>query len=55
MAKTPSKEECCQAPQFPEDKHGPKYDNDVASNWLRGMGPKEAEGKPGFDKHKAGR
>jgi hypothetical protein len=47
--------DCCQAPQDPIDKHGAKYDNDVASNWLRGMGPKEAEGKPGFDKHKAGR
>lgn len=53
MAKTTSQE--TQAPQFPEDKHGEKYDNDVASNWLRGMGPKEAEGKPGFDSGKKGR
>jgi len=27
---------------------GPGYDNDVASDWRRGMGPGEAEGKPGF-------
>lgn len=54
MAKSaPSKEECC--PQFPEDKHGAKYDNDVADNWLRGMGKGGAEGKPGFDKGKKGR
>jgi hypothetical protein len=39
-------------PQFPEDKHGPKYDNNTPSNWLRGMGSKGAEGKPGFDKGK---
>lgn len=45
---------CECSPQFPEDKHGPGYDNDVASNWLRGMGKGEAEGKPGFDKHKSG-
>ncbi len=43
-----------QAPQSVNDKHGPKYDNDVASNWLRGMGKGEAEGKPSFDKHKSG-
>jgi len=52
MASTPKKDECC--PQFPEDKHGAKYDNDVASNWLRGMGPKGAEGKPGYDSGKKG-
>lgn len=39
-----------QKPQDPEDQHGPKYDNDVAKNWLRGYGQ-----EPGFDKHKAGR
>lgn len=44
-----------QEPQFPEDKHGPKYDNDTPSNWLRGMGPNGAEGKPGFDGGKKGR
>ena len=37
-----------QPPQFPEDKHGPKYDNDVPlSGWLRG---KDATKKPGFTK-----
>jgi hypothetical protein len=55
MADAAKKDECCQAPQFPEDKHGRKYDNDVASNWLRGMGPKGAEGKPDFDHGKKGR
>lgn len=44
-----------QAPQFPEDKHGPKYNNDTPDNWIRGMGPKGAEGKPGFDGGKKGR
>lgn len=38
-----------QKPQDPEDKHGPKYDNDT-SGWVRGVGQ-----KPGFDTHKAGR
>lgn len=38
-----------QAPQAPEDRHGPKYDNDT-KGWLRGVGQ-----KPGFDRHKAGR
>ena len=38
-----------QAPQSVNDRHSPNYDNDVASNWLRGMGPKEACGKPSFD------
>ena len=45
---------CECSPQSPEDKHGPGYDNDTPSNWLRGMGKGEAEGKPGFDKHKSG-
>lgn len=27
----------------------PKYDNLVAPDWRRGMGPKQAEGKPGYD------
>lgn len=39
-------------PQDPEDKQGPKYANNTPSNWLRGMGAKRAEGKPGFDKGK---
>lgn len=34
-----------QANQFPEDKHGAKYDNDTPNNWLRGKGM-----KPGYDK-----
>jgi hypothetical protein len=34
-------------PQSPEDKHGPKYDND-ASGWVRGMGPQSPY--PTFDK-----
>ncbi len=38
-----------QKPQSREDRQGPKYDNDVPNNWLRGMGPGEATGKPGFD------
>jgi hypothetical protein len=44
----------CQKPQAPEDRQAPGYDNDVKSNWLRGMGPGEAEGKPGFDKKRSG-
>lgn len=38
-----------QAPQSVNDGHGPKYDNQVAPNWLRGMGNGEACGKPSFD------
>lgn len=26
------------------------YQNDTASDWRRGMGPGEAEGKPSFDR-----
>jgi hypothetical protein len=37
-----------QAPQAPEDKHDTKYDNDVKDGWLRGGGPKGAEGRPGY-------
>jgi len=37
-------------PQMPEDKHGPRYDND-ASGWVRGAG-ETAENKPGFDRTK---
>ena len=44
-----------QAPQCPEDKQAPGYHNDTPDNWLRGMGPGQAEGKPNFDKSKAGR
>lgn len=36
-----------QKPQAPEDRQGPKYDND-ASGWVRSPG-ESAEGKPGFD------
>jgi hypothetical protein len=36
-----------EAPQCPEDKRGPDYDNNTPSNWLRGM--PNAEGKPSFD------
>lgn len=50
MAKT--KESNDQEPQCPEDKHGANYNNDTPNNWLRGMGPGEAEGKPSFDKGK---
>lgn len=39
-----------EAPQNPEDKRGPDYDNNTPDNWLRGMGKGEAEGKPSFDK-----
>ncbi len=38
-----------QKPQAPEDRQGPGYDNDVPSNWLRGMGTGGATGKPSFD------
>ncbi len=35
-----------QAPEFPSEQHGPKYDNDVPlSGWLRGT---DATKKPGF-------
>jgi len=45
-----------QAPQAPSDRHGAGYANDVpADSWLRGGGPGGAEGKPNFDRHKAGR
>lgn len=44
-----------QAPQFVEDQHAAKYDNDTGANWTRGMGKGEAEGKPAFDKHKGKR
>ena len=41
-----------QAPQMPEDKHGPGYDNDVPlGGWLRTDGTK----KPSFDKSNAWR
>lgn len=53
MAKAPSREQ--QAPQCPEDKHGAKYDNDTPDNWLRGMGPKQACGKPGYDNSPKGK
>lgn len=39
-----------QAPQAPEDRHGPDYNNDTPKNWLRGMPRESAEGKPSFDK-----
>ena len=42
------------APQSVNDQHSPNYDNDVASDWRRGMGKGQATGKPGFDKHKSG-
>jgi len=39
-------------PQCPEDKHGPKYDNDVSvDSWLRSDGTK----RPDFDKGNAWR
>lgn len=50
--KEPVNCEC--SPQSPEDKQAPGYNNDVASNWLRGMGKGEAEGKPSFDKRRSG-
>lgn len=34
-------------PQCPEDKQGPKYNNDTPNNWLRGNG-----NKPGFNRSK---
>lgn len=43
-----------QAPQAVNDHHLPGYDNDVPANWLRGMGPGEATGKPSFDKKRSG-
>lgn len=53
MAKKQETDDCCQAPQDPIDKHGPKYDNDTPSNWLRGM-PSACD-KPGFDHTKKGK
>lgn len=44
-----------QEPQDPCDRHDTGYDNDTPDNWLRGGGSGAAEGKPSFDKHKAGR
>ena len=41
-----------QAPQDIQDQHEPHYDNDTPPNWLRGMGPKQAEGKPSFNKRR---
>lgn len=35
------------APQDPECKHGPDYDND-AHGWVRGMPNESAEGNPCF-------
>lgn len=43
-----------QQPQNPMDRHAEGYDNDVKPNWLRGMGPGEATGKPSFDKKRSG-
>lgn len=37
--------------QDPEAKHGPGYDNDHKSDWVRGYGSKM---HPYFDKHKSG-
>ena len=42
-------QESVEAPQCPEDKRGPDYDNNTPDNWLRGMGKDQACGKPGFD------
>lgn len=39
-----------QVTQDPQDRHGANYDNDVPSDWRRGM--PTAEGKPGFDHRK---
>ena len=41
-----------EAPQDSCDKRAAGYDNNVPSNWLRGM--PSAEGKPGFDHSKDG-
>jgi hypothetical protein len=38
-----------QAPQMPEDKHMPNYNNDTPNSWLRGRN-ESAEGKPNFDR-----
>ena len=51
MAKTDyTPNDLAQEPQSPMDKHGPGYDNDVAPDWRRGMGPGQAEGKPSYDR-----
>lgn len=49
MAKDNAKTSEEQGPQFVEDKHGPKYDNDT-KGWVRGDGQ-----NPNFDKRKGGR
>jgi hypothetical protein len=42
------------APQSPENKHGPNYDNRTPNTWVRGFGKgggnESAEGKPGYGK-----
>lgn len=55
MAKENFPCEECQPPQFPEDKHGPTYDNDTPNNWLRGGGTGGACDKPDFDYQKKGK
>lgn len=32
-----------------DNLQAPGYSNLVANDWRRGMGPKQAEGKPGYD------
>ena len=36
------------APQDPMAKRGPDWADDHADNWVRGGGPKQAEGRPGY-------
>jgi len=50
----PCEGEECHKPQAPEDRQAPGYSNMTPSNWIRGMGPGEATGKPGFDKTRSG-
>lgn len=42
-------------PESPNDKMAPGYANNVAPDWRRGMGPGQAEGKPGFMKTPTGK
>lgn len=48
-AKQHAREVKLQKPQDIENMHGKGYAPDVASDWRRGMGRGQAEGRPGFD------
>ncbi len=47
--KIPAPDRSEQAPQTPDNKHGPKYDNDTPETWVSGAN-ENATTKPAFDK-----